>query len=186
VVIRTGIVGLLAVAVVSACGSSSSDGDVAFAVQQGFAAHFPANTGDVLDLGVPQLHNVTNAETRLISVALVAPPPPVRLLSTSAYRYAQVGSGVISNLGDLPRRCPDKYVPHPVSAVTTPPNSDSAWFVVLALQASKPGSYQISRIRIDYESGGKRHWQYQNLDTQLIIKSGPAARFPASACLPGH
>jgi hypothetical protein len=175
---------LISGACLASCGSSAGGERTALEVLNGFSAHFPATTGDLLDLGVPGLHNTTGSPIQLVNVQLVNPGPSVRMVGEDAYRYAESGGGVLSEVGDLPQRCPAKYLPHPVTSVTVDAHSDSAWYVVLALRVPKPGSYWLGRLRIDYVSNGQHFWQYQNVDTRLEIKAGDAEHIPKSECSP--
>jgi hypothetical protein len=175
---------MIVASLVSGCSSAGAGYRKAFSVQTGFSARFPATTGDTIDLGLPHLYNTSDSTVRLVDVQLVNAPAGVHVINVSAYLYATSDGGVIAALGALPTRCPSKYVPHPVQSVTTGPNDGSPWYVVLALRVPKPGHYWLGRLRIDYDSSGHKHWQYQNIDTTLIVKRGAAETFPASACSP--
>ena len=141
-----------------------------FAVQHNFAAHWHASTADILDLGVPALHNLTDHQVDVLQVSMVDRPSAVHVLGVTAYNYRESGGGVISQIGDLSRDCPKKYVPHPVEAAVTPPRSDSAWFLVIAFQVSHPGTYHLDKLRIDYADASGRGWQYQNVNTTLSVQ----------------
>ena len=38
---------------------------------------------------------------------------------------------------------------------------------------SKPGRYYLKRIRIDYTTDGHQGWQYQDIDTTVVISDPP-------------
>jgi hypothetical protein len=163
----------------AACGGSR-EGHEVFATGSPITATWHANAGELLDLGVPALHNVSNKTVRLTSARLVNPPAGLVTDSIHAYSYAEVGNGVISQIGDLPHDC-SKYIPHPLADAVTPPHADSAWYVVIAFRVPKPGRYHFTRIRIDYIAGNKRSWQYEDLDTTLVL-GPPLGHLVHAAC----
>lgn len=125
----------------------------------------PARVQRILDLGFPVLHNDSDHTVRIVSVELVSPGPYVRLLSATAYLWAQTGVGqTVAAYGNLSKECPHLYIPHPLSAAVTRPHSDSAWTVILALRITRPGTYHIKRVRVEYLADGQRAWQYYNMD----------------------
>ena len=173
IVVGTAVGGL------AACGRSGGAHDV-FATGRPLTATWRASAGELLDVGVPALHNVSSRTVRLTAARLVSPPPGLVTDSVHAYNYAEVGNGVIAQIGDLPHDC-SKYVPHPLTDAVTPPHADSAWYVVIAFRIRKPGRYRLTRIRIDYMAGNKPGWQYENLDTTLTL-GPPVARPEHAAC----
>src|SRR5258708_35216984 len=98
--------GLVLLAVVIPGGCSPRPGpdgaeQVVFAVATGFRQWAPDRTIDVVDVGVPGLHNLTSHIVRLRKISLVSVPPAGRLLSVTAHTGAWVGILV----GDLTNLC---------------------------------------------------------------------------------
>jgi len=158
----------------SGCSSSRGGEHVVFAKPQPLDATWKASANELLDLGVPALHSVSNRTVRITDVRLLGLTNAITVESVRSYNYQQVGNGVISNIGDLPRDCA-KYVPHPVSAAVTRTHADSDWYVVIAFRVHRQGTYRLTRIRIDYREGNTPGWQYQDLDTTLTV-GAPLAR----------
>ena len=52
-------------------------------------------------------------------------------------------------------------------------HKSSQWYVVIAVAFSKPGRYYLKRIRIDYTTDGHQGWQYQDIDTTVVISDPP-------------
>jgi hypothetical protein len=65
---------------------------------------------------LPLLHNLTGHTVRLQSVRWVNQPAAAHIISVYAYRYADIGYGIIGAEGNLPIACPDKFKPAPVTA----------------------------------------------------------------------
>jgi hypothetical protein len=86
----------------------------------------PATTGDLIDIGVPTINNLSTSPVRITSVSLVHTSSAVHLQSVTAYSYQQVGHGVISQIGNLPQRCSGDYVPHHVNAALLEPTKIQA------------------------------------------------------------
>lgn len=146
---------------------------VVLAVQTGVTDGYTTNRQEVNDEGVPPLHNLTGYPVRLESVQWVNQPAAAHIVNVYAYTYAAVGPGIVSLEGNLPIACPNQYHPHPISAAVTPPHADSRWFVVIAFTISKVGTYKMDRLKIGYVTHGRRGWQYQNLDTKIIVVNPP-------------
>ena len=149
-------------------------------VTRGLQVSGPAPVHEILDLGLPPIHNMSSSTVRLRSVQIVSLPAAIRVQSVRAYKWRQVGAGWLQNaFGDLPKQCPREYTPQPLTEVVTKPRSDSSWMVVIALTISKPGFYHIHKVKIRYIAGGKEGWQYQNLDTKIRAFRG---HYPGSGC----
>ncbi len=166
----------------TACGSGA--GQAVYSVQTGYFARFPYTTADIIDLGLPELYDQTSQPVRLLWVTPVHWPAAIRLHSITAYNYYQAGAGVISALGDLPKECPREFVPHPLSVVMTAAHSTSDWFVVFALTISRPGRYYLSQVKIGYTTRGQQGWQYQNLDTELVVTRASRPTIIGHPCAP--
>jgi hypothetical protein len=168
---------VLAASLVPACsGPPGPDGPqkVVFQVAGGLQTGGYAAVGEILDLGLLNLQNLTGSTVRLRSVQLVSPPAGLRVLNATAYRWLQPGGYTISASGDLPRACPKEYTPYPLAAAVTRPHANSPWEVIVAMTFSRPGTYHIYRFRINYVIDGRRGWQYQNLDTVITAIRDPA------------
>ena len=131
---------------------------------------------DVVDVGVPALHNLTGRSVRVRKVSLVSVPAAVRLVSVTAHSGQPVG--VIT--GNLVRLCRTSYPSHPVAEAVTPPHANSNWFLVMAITFARPGRYNLRRVKIYYTTGGHADWQYQNLFTTIYVtaaRRGTRPRF---------
>jgi hypothetical protein len=155
----------------SMCGCASGNGsDAVFSVGTNFSGVFPARTHELLDIGLPGLHNLSAHPVTITAVTFAGDNSSLQIVNVTAYNYRQVGNGVISQTGDLPKEYA-KYVPHPLSDAVTGPHADSAWFVVIAFRVSKPGTFELPKVRIDYTTNGHAGWQYQTLATEMKISS---------------
>jgi hypothetical protein len=98
----------------------------------------------------------------------------------TAYRYSQTVTGLGIEHGNLLANCRQTLTPYPVTDVIAGPHSDSGWLVIVALSFAEPGRYRIDRVRIDYTMNGQRGWQYQNLNTTIVVsaaRKGTRPRF---------
>jgi hypothetical protein len=173
--LRILLIGGLLAALAAGCGRSPAPADqeqVVFKVWTGFSNSGPGFAQRILDLGLPLLHNVSDSPVSLRSVELVSPGADVRLVSATAYLFNQTHGTTISAFGDLPAECPATYVPHPLTAAVTLPRSDSNWTVILALKISRPGKYNFRRVKVDYTVGGRKGWQYYNLEDFIDVMPG--------------
>src|SRR5262245_55666069 len=181
---RRNLVGtLLSALLVAGCTTSSHDEKVVFAVQTGFSQGGPATTADVLDLGIPLLHNVTGDTVQLRWVRLAERYDGMQVQNVTAYKYSQVGEGINALFGDLRKYCKTEMTPYSVGGKRTRPHADSDWLVVIALTFSKPGRYHIKRAKIGYKANGFTGWQYQNLNTLITVhKANPGTKPKLSGC----
>jgi hypothetical protein len=159
--------------------TSCSTGDnqaVVFTIDSGFSQGADANTGDVVDIGMPdRLHNLSGEAVTLRQITLVAVPPSVHL------RYARAHSGppgIGITDGDYLKYCRDTYPLLPLSSDVTPAHSDSIWDPVLGVTFTRPGRYQLSRVKIYYTAGGTSGWQYQYLNTEIDVVQAPKGAKP--------
>ena len=63
-------------------------------------------------------------------------------------------------------------------AAVTRPHAYANWLIVIAFTIVKPGRCYLGRAKIDYTAGGQRGWQYQNLNTRIVIKTAPPGTKP--------
>jgi hypothetical protein len=165
---------------VAGCSGSAGGGErVVFRVASGFSQGGPATTADVIDVGVGALRNVTGHSVRLRKISLVAEPEAVTAQMT-AYRYSQTVTGLGIEHGNLLAHCRRSLTPYPVTDVIAGPHSDSGWLVIIALRFAEPGRYRLDRVRIDYTTNGQPGWQYQNLNTTIVVsaaRKGTRPRF---------
>src|SRR5215813_10062647 len=165
---------LLAVAPGCSSPAPRRDGSrVVLAVQTGITDGYTRNTDEIVDIGLPALHNLTGHAVRLLSVQWVGQPASARIIRIYGSAYADLGHGFIGAEGNLPIACPGYYQPVPLTSVVTPPHGDSRWFVVISFTITKPGFYHFNRVKIRYVTDGQRGWQYQNLDTSYKIVNPP-------------
>ena len=157
----------------------------------GFTAGWPAQTQEVEDLGLSYgwLDNTSGHAVHLTSVRFASPPASLHMLNVTAYSYKDThDTGIIGQMGVLPAECPHFYVPHPLSVVTVRAHSNATWLVVLAFTISRPGVYHLNRVRLDYVTNGRRGWQYQNINTTIMVTNPPLPGprpLPASAVCGG-
>jgi len=131
------------------------------------------NMSEMIDVGLYPLPNLSGSPVRLKSVTIASQPPELRILNVRAYNYDETKTVVIGSEGDLPTECPHQYKPYPVGSFITPAHSTSSWFIVIAFTISKPGRYDLRRLRIDYTTGGRQSWQYLEIDTTVVIHGPP-------------
>jgi hypothetical protein len=167
--------GLLAAAAVACSSPASRQGgqQVVLALQTGVTDGPTIQREEVIDTGLPLLHNLTGHSVRLLWVRWVDKPAAAHIVSVYAYTYAAIGHGIIGGEGNLPIACPHQYFPSPVSSAVTPPHADSRWFVVVTFTIRKIGIYHMNRVKIGYITDGRRGWQYQNIDTTFTVVNPP-------------
>jgi len=170
---------LLGAAMLSACSSAASSAreHVVFAVRTGFGQGMTAHPIDVIDMGLPDLYNISDQAVRLSHVSLVGAPSAVHLRSVTAYVYPAAG-GLGIGRGNFLRRCRKQDKPYPVTAAVTRPHAYANWLIVMAFSIVKPGRYHLGRAKIYYTTAGRRGWQYQNLNTTVVINAGPPGTKP--------
>jgi hypothetical protein len=148
---------------------------VVFAMATGFGQGLRRATPvDTVDIGVPELHNLTARSVRVRKISLVAVPRTVRLLNVTAHPGQPVG--IVR--GDLVKLCRTTYPSYPVTDAITAPYGDSNWFLVLAIQFAKPGRYELRRVKIFYTTGGRQGWQYQNFFTTIYVQAAQPSTKP--------
>lgn len=164
-------------------GAGSSQRTV-FAMPTGFSNGGPASIRRILNLGLPELHNDTSDSVRIRAVQLVGPGRFLHLLGVVAYPISQLHGVTVDSAGDLPKECPSQFgSPQPVTAAVTGPHSDSSWTVMIALRITRPGTYHINQVRIDYVTGGRSGWQYYNMyDTVNATVSSYALQHHLTGC----
>jgi hypothetical protein len=139
--------GLLCIPLLSAGCASSGGERTVFANASGFRQGDRAVTPiDVVDLGLPELRNLTDHHVRLSQVKLVSAPKAIHLRSVTAYVYPRTG-GLIIGFGDLLRRCRKTDRPYPVTVAEAPPYGYANWQIVFAFTVSKPGRYYLGRAK---------------------------------------
>lgn len=138
---------------------------------------------DVVDLGLPDLYNLTDQKVRLRAVTLVSAPSAMRVRSVTAYVYPNAG-GLGIGRGDLLRYCHKTDRPYPITAAEAPPHGRANWLVVIAFTITRPGRYQIRRAKISYAIDGHPGWQYQNINTTIYgVPTPPGAKPHMDGCL---
>jgi len=141
------------------------------------------HTDEMIDVPALFLYNTAARPVRIQRLALLSHSPAMRLSSTIAYRPD--GYFIVA-FGDLQKEC--GYPAKPISSIVVRPHSASAWIPFMTIVVSKPGRYNLRRVKIFYEIGGDQYWQYQNLNTVLVVKSpsepGPYPKQQQGQCLP--
>jgi hypothetical protein len=145
-------------------------------------------TDQILNFGIANLYNTSNARVTIRAVKLISPSgPAIRDVTYQAYtdRGAFAPLGVQS---DLPKTCPALFKPRPMSSLSFAARSSGIGEVVVSFKIVKPGHYTMGTTRIDYVSGGHRYWQLYYLPVK--ITAVPAASNPRLAqpikCGKGH
>jgi hypothetical protein len=146
-----------------------------FTIVSGFSEGGPATTIDIVDIGVPGSQNVTAHSVRLTGISLASVPRSVHLRSVIAY---PPGPGVGIVTGNLPKQC-SQYKPYPITADVTPPHSAAQWNIVIAVTFAKPGRYNLHHVKIYYRTDGHRGWQYQDLNTTMVVSAAHKGAKPA-------
>jgi hypothetical protein len=166
---------LLAGMLAAGCSSAAPGGQATvLSVAGGFSQGAPASTIDTVDIGVPQAQNLTGQSVRVEGVKLASLPPAAHLVSVTVYAP---GPGVGVMFGNLVSEC-QANKPYPVAADVTPAH-------VIAIRFTKPGRYYVRHVKIYYLTDGHRGWQYQNLDTTMIISAPRKGAKPQfNGCLP--
>jgi hypothetical protein len=171
-----GIIAAAASALISAgCASPGAPGghhDV-FTPGEGTSSVQPMHTLEITDVGIFPLQNISGSPVRLKSVTIASPLPGLHILNVRAYNYLETKGTLIGGAGDLPTMCPRQYKPHPAGSFVTPPHKRATWFIVVAFTISKPGRYNLRRLRIDYTTDGHDGWQYFEIDTTVVISNPP-------------
>jgi hypothetical protein len=121
---------------------------VVFANATGFGPGGRNTTADIVDVGVPGLHNLTSRSARVRKVRLVPVPAAVRLLGVSAHPGQAVG--VLD--GDLSKLCRKTYPPYPVTDAVAAPHADSNWHLVLAITFTAAATPPRSRPGLTSET----------------------------------
>jgi hypothetical protein len=151
-----------------------------FATVTGFSQGGPATTIDTVDIGVAGSRNVTDYSVRLTGISLVSVPGSVHLTNVTAYPPGP-GIGIVD--GNLRRRC-SQYKPYPITANITSPHSAARWNIVIAVTFTRPGRYDLRRVKINYDTNGHSGWQYQNLNTTMVISAARKGAKPQFAGCP--
>jgi hypothetical protein len=124
-------------------------------------------TDEIVNFGIANLYNSSNARVTIRAVKLISPSgPAIRDVTYQAY----TGRGLVAPLGlqgDLPRNCPEHYKPRPMGSFSIPARSSGIGEVVVSLIIVKPGQYTVGTMRIDYSSGGHRYWQLYYLPVKI-------------------
>jgi hypothetical protein len=103
-----------------------------------FHATFPGTVGQVEDFGVSTFTNTSKQPVWLTSVEPTSLPRYAHVDSIVAYQYNQAGGGEITDVGDLSKKYPGRFVPHPVTDVEVIPNHIPVWFVVVSMTWTRP------------------------------------------------
>jgi hypothetical protein len=94
---------------------------VAFPLPYDAVSSGASPTGQIMNFGIPPLHNATASGVRIDSVELVNVPRSLKIVSATAYLSRKVGLGdLIGFIGDLPKTCQAKFAPHPVTDALPP------------------------------------------------------------------
>jgi hypothetical protein len=167
-----------------AAGCASTGQHTVFPDSTGFTSTMHSKVDEITDIGFEPFYNRTGDPIRLRRAAFVSPPSDLHILNVRAYNYRQAKETVLGQSGDLAKECPHLFKPKPISSYLTPPHGSSSWFIVIAFTISKPGRYNLKRVRIDYTDAGHPGWQYIAINTTVVITNPPdpgPTPLPASA-----
>jgi len=150
----------------------------------GFTTTVPITTHDLLDIGIPDLHNKSDVPLRILTITLRRPSAAVRYGRLEAFSYRRVGSGIVDQLGHLTALCPNLYRPLPPSALVVPPKQAASWFGVIPTRVIRPGRYLLGRFRVTYRMGQSHVVYHQDisLSETLQVRVGPAQRIGQGEC----
>jgi|SRR5580658_3380812 hypothetical protein len=170
---------LLSVALIAAgCTKAAGGGQgerVVFTVATGFGQGLrESTTVDIDDIGVPDLYNGTGHAVKVLKVSLASAPRAARLLNVTAHPGQAVG--IIG--GNLLKLCKTMYPSYPVTDAVTAPHAYSNWHLVLAVTLTRPGRYDLRRVKIDYTTDGHNGWQYQNIFTTIFVRAARPGEKP--------
>jgi hypothetical protein len=166
--------GLLAGILSAGCSPAAGTGEATvFTVATGFSQGGPASTIDTVNIGVPGGQNVTGHSVRFESVRLAGVPAAAHLSSVFAYRQSV---GVI--FGNMHKECPEDRQ-YPLTAAVLPPHAETQWNIVLAITFAKAGRYDLHHVKIYYVTDGHHGWQYQNINTTMVISAARKGAKPA-------
>jgi hypothetical protein len=145
-------------------------------------------TGQIVNFGVANLYNTSNARVTIRAIKLIAPSgPAIRDITYRAYA-ARDAVAPLGLQGDLPKTCSQEYKPSPMSSLSVAARSSMLPEAVVSFTITKPGHYTMGTMRIDYVSGGRRYWQLYYLP--LKITAVPAASnqylIQSYRCRKGH
>lgn len=173
--------GMLAGVLSAGCSPTGGDGEATvMTVVTGFSQGGPASTVDTVNIGVPDSENLTGHSVRVERISLVSLPPSVHL--RSVYAYAP-GPDVGVMFGNLRTQCPAKKA-YPLTAVVIPPHAVQGWHAIVAISFTKPGRYDLHHVKIYYVTDGHQGWQYQDLNTTMVISAPRKGARPAfDGCL---
>lgn len=164
---------LLAAVPATACTAPGNGSRGVFPNSTGLTSKNPTNTDEINDIGFEPFYNLTGTPVRLRSVSFTASPAALHVINVRAYNYKHTKNVPLGGSGDLAKECPHEYQPQPINSYVIPPHGAASWFVVIAFTISKPGRYFLKRVRIDYTAGGHQGWQYEEIDTTMIVSNPP-------------
>jgi hypothetical protein len=183
-ILRSAPVLALSLALTAGCTSTSTHRhrgeQAAFAVVTGFGQGLRDSTPlDIVNVGVPDLYHHTSHTIRIREVSLSSAPRAVRLLNVTAHPGQAVG--VIR--GNPLKRCQASYPAYPVTDAVTAPHANSNWHLVLAITITRPGTYDLRRVKIRYTINGRTRWQYQNIFTTIhVLTAHPGTKPVFDGC----
>jgi hypothetical protein len=129
--------------------------------------------------------NVSGEAVRLVSVSVPSASKAMQVIDTSVYDRRRIGYSPASGLGILPEECPRNYIPAPVSSLTVPAHSGSPWIASVTIRFDRPGTYWLSRFKIDYTTSQGSGWDYLINPVRLTVREpalpGPKPE-PPSQC----
>lgn len=175
---RVGVASLLAAFLLAGCAGPGQHGGgagerAAFPTDTGFTSTMPVKTDEIADIGLYPLPNHTAYPIRLREVTFAQPPADLHLLNVRAYNYQHTRQGIIGMVGDLAKECPRVFIPRPIDSFVTPPRKSTQWFIVIAFTISRPGRYNLGRIKITYVFRGHTYWQYLRIGYTMTITNPP-------------
>src|SRR4051794_2245243 len=150
-----------------------------------FVTTVPITTHDMVDIGIPNLDNMSDTPLQVLSITLRRPALAVHYGHMDAFSYSRVGSGIIDQLGDLTKLCPQLYRPLAPSDLIVPARTSAPWFALICARVYMPGKYALGSFRVVYrmdQNDDVTYYQNLALSETLDVRSGPAQRLGKSEC----
>jgi hypothetical protein len=168
-------------------GGNPASSSVGHALRSGTAltTTAPVTTGDLVDVGIPPLANVGDSPVRVLRITLTVDSPAPSFRPFQAFSYRRTHAGVIDAVGDLPRTCPNVYVPLTARQRMIAAHKNANWFAVVPVRVTTPGKFAVGPFHVTYQTAdgsGQTFVQSFNLRETLNVRNGHAENYGTSEC----
>lgn len=176
--VQGALIGLAAVGLLAGCsqGSVASE-SVVFTIARDPHLSGVVAPNEILDVGLPQLFNLSGNAVKLTRVTIATNNPAARVRYVAAFRYGWPFKNLRVARGNL-LACRARGQSYPLTDVVTAANSDSGWYIVIGLSFSKPGHYSLGPAKIYFYTHGHHRWQFQNMSTVVTVSAKPGKSSP--------